>query len=130
MTRTAHHLSGDRHDTWDTPGGGPWRAVVLYDLRYGSRVLAEAGGAGRRPRPRRIRRAVRVYALPRYEHGDLSCEANLLERRARQALRIRLTAARRLADAPGPRPGALDLAAADTVDIPPARHRRGVLWLA
>ncbi|MFB6897938.1 hypothetical protein [Streptomyces hydrogenans] len=82
------------------------------------------------PRPRRIRRAVRVYALPRYEHGDLSCEANLLERRARQALRIRLTAARRLADAPGPQPGALDLAAADTVDIPPARHRRGVLWLA
>ncbi|MFF9344265.1 MULTISPECIES: hypothetical protein [unclassified Streptomyces] len=130
MTRTAHHLSGDRHYAWDTPGGGPWRATVLYDLRYGSRALAEAAGAGRRPRPQRVRRAVAVYALPRHEHGDLTYSANLAERRARQALRARLTAARRLADAPGPRSGPLDPGAADAVDIPPARHRRSVLWLA
>ncbi|MFF2779054.1 hypothetical protein ACFVU3_29695 [Streptomyces sp. NPDC058052] len=130
MTRTAHHLSLPRHDTWDTPGGGPWRAVVLYDLRYSARALADATRAGRRPRPVRVRRAVGVYAMPRHQHDDLTYAANLLERRARQALRARLTAARRLADTPGTRPAPLDPDAADTVDIPPARHRRSALWLA
>ncbi|MGW5002418.1 hypothetical protein ACWEP8_32660 [Streptomyces hydrogenans] len=139
MTRTAHHLSGDRHYTGDTPGGGPWRALVLYDLRYSSRVLADAAGAGRRPRPQRIRRRVAVHSFPRYQHDpSVAREAAHLERRARQELRARLTAARRLADRPGPDTaaptgpdtGGLDLAAADTIDIPPARHRHSSLWLA
>ncbi|MEU2654426.1 hypothetical protein ABZ615_03800 [Streptomyces sp. NPDC007325] len=130
MTRTAHHLSLRRHDTWDTPGGGPWRTVVLHDLRYSARALTDARRAGRRPRPTPVRRHVAVYATPRFQHDDLTFETNLLERRARQALRARLTAARRLADAPGPRPGPLDPDAAGTVDIPPARHRRSALWLS
>ncbi|MFD5769958.1 hypothetical protein ACFWIN_29660 [Streptomyces sp. NPDC127049] len=131
MTRTAHHLSHPRHDRWDTPGGGLFRAVVLYDLRYSARTLADAERAGRHPRPVRVRRHVRVYRLPRYQHdASVAHGAARLERRARQALRARLTTARRLADAPGPRPGPLGPGAADIVDIPPALHRHSALWLA
>ncbi|MFE1343520.1 hypothetical protein [Streptomyces sp. NPDC058757] len=131
MTRTAHHLSGP--SPWDGPRGGPWRALVLYDLRYSSRVLTDAARAGRRPRPQRIRRRVAVRSFPRFRHDPfVAREAARLERRARQDLRARLTAARRLADRPGPDTGTggLGLAAAGAVDIPPARHRRNSLWLA
>ncbi|MFF6788995.1 hypothetical protein ACVW0K_003936 [Streptomyces filamentosus] len=125
MTRTAHHLRLPRHDTWGTPGGGPLRTVVLYDLRYSARVLAEAAEAGRRPRPRRVRRRVAVHWLPRHgKDTQLTVAANLEERRARQALRARLTALRHALDAAG------TTDAADSVDVPPARHRRGVLWIS
>ncbi|MFB9435066.1 hypothetical protein [Streptomyces showdoensis] len=49
------------------------------------------------------------------------------ERRARQRLRARLGVVIRLVDSPA---GRLAPEAADTVDVPPARHRRAALWLA
>ncbi|WP_256962186.1 hypothetical protein [Streptomyces sp. NRRL B-24572] len=129
MARTAHHPSrGRRRFRADMLKGQPWHAVVLHDLRYSTRDVSEAVREGRRPRPHPVRRAVEVYAFPRHQgDGSVAREAAVEERRARQRLRRRAGTLLRLVDSPG---GVIDLDAADLVDIPPARHRRGGLWLA
>ncbi|MFJ9429451.1 hypothetical protein ACIRQY_07275 [Streptomyces sp. NPDC101490] len=129
MSRTAHHASPARaRAAADRPPGRPWGAVVLHGLRYDASGAREAAREGRRQRPRAVRRAVEVYAFPRYR-GDrtVTREAGVEERRARQRLRRRVGVLRRLVDGPG---GRLDLDAAGAADVPEARHRRGALWCA
>ncbi|MEU3076765.1 hypothetical protein [Streptomyces laurentii] len=127
MSRTAHHTRTSyapaAEDRWRP--GGPWHAVVLYDLRYEAGERAAAGREGRRAVPRRVRRAVAVYAFPRYQRdASVGCWAAVEERRARQLLRARVGAVVGLVNsASGPE-------AADDVDVPPARHRRCGLWMA
>ncbi|WP_260461893.1 hypothetical protein [Streptomyces lateritius] len=103
MARTAHHPSHARRRTrHDMLTGQPWYAVVL--------------------------RAVEVYAFPRYQSdATVGRWAAVEERRARQRLRRQAGVVLRLVNAPG---GAVDVDAADLVDIPPARHRRSGLWFA
>ncbi|WP_405819630.1 hypothetical protein OG705_09405 [Streptomyces sp. NBC_00838] len=131
MARTAHHLPLSRAGTGGAAGDHrPWRSVRLYDLRYSARALAGAGRASRRPVPEPVRRSVDVHSWARADTHDryVSTRAAIDERRDRQRLRARLTALRRLVDAPGT--GVLVLDAADSVDVPPARHRHGARWLA
>ncbi|MGA5220886.1 hypothetical protein ACPCAE_33120 [Streptomyces cinereoruber] len=101
---------------------------MLHDLRYGAGDLAEAVRASRRPHPRPVRRAVAVYSLPRH-HWDKTVAhwAAEQERRARQRLRERVGRVLRLVNTPD---GTLDLAAAEAVDVPPARHRHSGVWFA
>lgn len=135
MARTAHHLplarAGKDTGTDRTAGDRrPWRSVRLYDLRYSARALAEAGRASRRPVPEAVRRSVDVHFWARADTRDryVSTRAAIDERRDRQRLRARLGALRRLVDSPGG--GALVLDAAESPDVPPARHRHGARWLA
>ncbi|MFD0373596.1 hypothetical protein [Streptomyces sp. NPDC127114] len=113
MSRTAHHRPPAHCRAAGFPrDGAPWRAVVLYDLRYDRHGV-----------PRRIRREVTVYSWARHHRdGSVRRWAVTEERRARQRLRTALGAARRLANT-----ARQD---ADSVDIPPARHRRAALWWA
>ncbi|MBT2455819.1 hypothetical protein J7I97_17645 [Streptomyces sp. ISL-87] len=103
--------------------------MVVRDLRFSARRLAEAERAGRRVRPEATRRRVRISRLPRLlRDSSVAVMAAQEERRARQRLRAE---ARSLVRLIGSRRGApLDLARAEDADIPPARHRRGALWLA
>ncbi|WP_406014753.1 hypothetical protein OG520_25660 [Streptomyces sp. NBC_00984] len=129
MTRTAHHLppAQARKSYGDSPGS-PWHSVILRDLRYSARSLAEAAAEARRPWPQGVRRRVDVYCFPRHNRDrGLARAATLAERRARQRLRARAGVLRRLVNTPT---GELALEAADTVDIPPPNHRHGELWLA
>ncbi|MFE3071934.1 hypothetical protein [Streptomyces sp. NPDC059247] len=129
MSRTAHHFPPARaRAAGDRPTGRPWLAVVLHGLRYDASGSREAVREGRRQRPRAVRRAVEVHAFPRYQRDrTVTREAGVEERRARQRLRHRTGVLRRLVDGPGAR---LDLDAAETADVPEARHRRGALWCA
>lgn len=69
-----------------------------------------------------------VYSFARHQRdGSVAEWSALEERRARQRLRAQVGTLLRLVNATT---GELALDAADTVDIPPARHRRGSLWLA
>ncbi|WP_259370089.1 hypothetical protein [Streptomyces lincolnensis] len=69
-----------------------------------------------------------VYSFPRHRRdGSVAEWSALEERRARQRLRAQVGTLLRLVNATT---GELALDAADTVDIPPARHRRSSLWLA
>lgn len=123
MARTAHHRPLSRAEA--APGSRCWRSVRLYDLRY-PRYGARASG---RPMPQAVRRSVEVRSWARADTHDRSVSVTALdERRDRQRLRGQLTALRRLVDAPGS--GGLALAAADELDVLPARHRRCALWLA
>lgn len=124
VARTAHHRPLSRAKA--APGSHCWRRVRLYDPRY-PRYGAHASG---RPVPQAVRRSVDVRSWARADTHDRSVSvwAALDERRDRQRLRGQLTALRRLVDAPGS--GVLALAAADDVDVLPARHRRCALWLA
>lgn len=118
MSRTAHHvppshvrIAGERRP------GDPWHAVVLYELRR---------RAGHRAVPTLVRRSVAVYSFPRHNRDrSVARMAAAEERRARQRLRARAGVIVRLVNAPG---GRLAVGAAETVDVPPARHRRGALW--
>ncbi|MGW5424852.1 hypothetical protein [Streptomyces sp. NPDC003943] len=111
----------------DARPGRPWRAVVIRDLRYDARGLTVAAREGRRPVPRAVRRVVEVYSFPRHQQDpSVARWAAAEERRARQRLRARLGAVVRLVNSVG----GLAVEAADVVDVPPARHRRGALWLA
>ncbi|MGW1018102.1 hypothetical protein [Streptomyces niveus] len=125
MARTAHHRPLSRAE--GAPDSRSWRRVRLYGLRYSARAVADTA---RRPAPQAVRRSVDVFSWARADTHDrsVSVVAALDERRDRQRLRGQLTALRRLVDTPGP--GVLALAAADAVDVLPARHRRRALWLA
>ncbi|GAA4921386.1 hypothetical protein ACFPM3_01695 [Streptomyces coeruleoprunus] len=130
MARTAHHLTlAHRTMSLDDPAPGAALAtVVLYDLRYSARSLAEARRASRRARPQRVRRRVAVHRLARYGHDpSVGRWATESERRARQRLRSRVRALQRLVDSCD---GRLDPGAADAVDVPPAHHRHAALWWA
>ncbi|MFE9489318.1 hypothetical protein ACFYNF_23230 [Streptomyces sp. NPDC006641] len=129
MTRTAHHLRPSRtRKSYDDGPGAPWHSVILNDLRYSARSLTEAAADARRPWPQRIHRRVDVRRFPRHNRDrGISRAATLTERRARQRLRARTTLLRHLVNTPA---GELSLEAADTIDIPPANHRHGELWLA
>ncbi|MFE4593726.1 hypothetical protein [Streptomyces laurentii] len=130
MSRTAHHTRTTHTSRTPTAEdrsrpGGPWHAVVLYDLRFEAGGRAAAGREGRRAVPRRVRRAVAVFAFPRYQRdASVGRWAAVEERRARQRLRARVGTVIKLVNS------APAIEAADAVDIPPARHRRGALWWA
>ncbi|MGW2378654.1 hypothetical protein [Streptomyces sp. NPDC001658] len=69
-----------------------------------------------------------VYSFPRYQQDrSVAVWSALEERRARQRLRTQVGTLLRLLNSTSDE---LALDAADAVDIPPARHRRGSLWLA
>ncbi|MFD4140323.1 hypothetical protein [Streptomyces sp. NPDC058572] len=122
MSRTAHHVPPSRGTVTDhhVPGS-PWHSVVIYDLRHSAAVLAEAARAAARPRPQRVHRAVGVHVFPRHNRDrGVARESAVEERRARQRLRARTGLLRRLVNSVD---GPLRPDAADTVDIPPARHR-------
>ncbi|WP_328946254.1 hypothetical protein OG259_37165 [Streptomyces sp. NBC_00250] len=129
MARTAHHIPGSRR--WpanETAPGGPWRSLVLRDLRYSAACLSEATHGGSRPRPRAIRRSVAVYRWPRFNRdADVARWSAQQERGARMRLRTQAGLLLRLVNTPD---GVLTLSAAETVDVPPARHRHGSLWFA
>ncbi|MET9952215.1 hypothetical protein ABZ135_11795 [Streptomyces sp. NPDC006339] len=130
MSRTAHHVPPSHARAADESRrpGAPWHAVVLRGLRYDAACLDAARREGRRAVPRAVRRRVEVYAPARH-HRDPSVArwARAGERRARRELRWRVGGLRRLVNSPA---GPLHAYASDTVDVPPARHRRGALWLA
>ncbi|MEU7255638.1 hypothetical protein AB0B21_07495 [Streptomyces rimosus] len=102
--------------------------MVLHDLRYSARTLTEAARESRRPRPRRVRRTVVIHSFPRYQRDrSVARWSAQEERRARQRLRRQVGNLLGLVNSVS---GELALDAVDTVDVPPARHRRGALWLA
>ncbi|MEU2156102.1 hypothetical protein ABZ532_13995 [Streptomyces sp. NPDC019396] len=75
-----------------------------------------------------IRRTVNVRSWPRFQRDRSVAEWSAAEeRRERQRLRTQVETALKLVNST-----ADDLTpdAAETVDIPPARHRRNALWLA
>lgn len=127
VARTAHHVpaahsrDGDDHRPWN-----PWRSVVLHDLRYSARCLHDAVRESRRPRPRAVRREVEFHSFARHVHDPSVARWSAVEeRRARQRLRAQVGTLLRLVHSAT---GELDLEAADSVDVPPARHRHGSLW--
>ncbi|MFD3871258.1 hypothetical protein [Streptomyces sp. NPDC058623] len=138
MSRTAHHIP-PKHGEEPPPGrpaGSPWHIVVLHDLRFSARGLADAERESNRPRPVRIRRRVEVHAFPRHHRdASVSWASRVEERRARQLLRARLGLFRALLHPDGRAPvagaaagaGLLVRAHAVDVDVPPARHRHGSL---
>ncbi|GAA1312541.1 hypothetical protein GCM10009647_037590 [Streptomyces sanglieri] len=129
MTRTAHHVPPSRtREGYGGSSAGPWHSVVLSDLRYSARSLAEAAAEARRPWPQSVRRRVDVYCFPRHNRDrGVSRASALAERRARQRLRARKGAIRRLVNTPA---GELALEAVDAIDVPPPNHRHSELWLA
>ncbi|MFF6879579.1 hypothetical protein ACFY9S_30320 [Streptomyces sp. NPDC012474] len=129
MTRTAHHLPASRsRSAPDRSPGDPWRSVILYDLRYSARTLTDAVRQSRRPQPRKVRRTVAIYSFPRHQRDRSVAEWSATEeRRARQRLRAQVGALLRMVNSTADE---LALRAVDTMDIVPARHRRGSLWLA
>ncbi|MFF4401064.1 hypothetical protein [Streptomyces sp. NPDC001480] len=129
VARTAHHVpAAHSRDADDHRPGSPWRSVVLYDLRYSARSLTDAARESRRPRPRAVRRKVDFRSFARHGHDRCVAQWSALEeRRARQRLRTQLGNVLRLVNTAA---GELALDAAEAVDVPPARHRRGSLWLA
>lgn len=75
-----------------------------------------------------VRRTVDVYSFPRHQRDRSVAEWSAVEeRRARQRLRAQVGTLLGLVNSTT---GELALDAADTVDVPPARHRRSSLWLA
>ncbi|MFJ6938287.1 hypothetical protein [Streptomyces sp. NPDC101132] len=127
MSRTVHHIRSRR--ALRLPADArPWRAVDLDVPRHGRREAVEAAREGRRPLPRYVRVRVAVYAYAR-SRGDrgLTVEATREERRERARLRAATGRITRLLYTPG---GPLVPQRAERVDVPPARHRRSVLWHA
>ncbi|MET9698405.1 hypothetical protein ABZY31_15970 [Streptomyces sp. NPDC006529] len=115
MSRTAHHAVSPAARLRQ---GCPL-TLTVHDLRFSARARAEAERAGRRVRPRPVRRRAVIRRLPRLM-GDPSVArwAAQEERRARARLRTAVRAAVRTP------------AGADHPDVLPARHRRAALWLA
>ncbi|MFF2198204.1 hypothetical protein [Streptomyces sp. NPDC058157] len=102
MSRTAHHVPHHqtpygkrRRAERDSPlwreqlRGRPWRRVDFFGLRYSHAEKARAAEEGRRPRPRRIRRAFEVHAYCcAWRSASLKEAANRRERVARMRLRV------------------------------------------
>ncbi|WP_327716469.1 hypothetical protein OG381_14195 [Streptomyces sp. NBC_00490] len=127
MSRTVHHVPS-RHRTlpapWPLGLPGPWTGHALTELRYPEAELARAEREGRRPVPRLARRSFTSYT---YSRAVNERRYSPYERRARAALQVFRTSARRhLRAAPA---GALPLWAED-LDHPPTRHRHRDLWEA
>ncbi|WP_055602132.1 hypothetical protein [Streptomyces aureus] len=102
--------------------------LTLYDLRHGGACRAATCSGRERPHPRAIRRTVVFHRWPRFNRdAGVARAAAHEERRARQRLRLRVGRVLSVVNAPD---GTIDLDAADTVDIPPARHRHSELWFA
>ncbi|MEU6553465.1 hypothetical protein ABZ915_24765 [Streptomyces sp. NPDC046915] len=102
--------------------------MVLRDLRYSARSLTDAARESRRPHPCAVRREVDFYSFARHGHDrSVAWWSATEERRARQRLRAQVGTLLRLVNSTADE---LALDAADAVDVPPARHRRGSLWLA
>ncbi|MFI6005592.1 hypothetical protein ACIA98_35235 [Streptomyces sp. NPDC051366] len=119
MSRTAHHIRSRRRPA---PGAVLHdvlvRDVLVRDLRFSARCLAEASRAGRRARPHALRRRVTIRRLPRLlRDSSVAVMAAQAERRARQRLRADVRSL-------------LLLGRAEDADVLPARHRHGALWLA
>lgn len=127
MSRTVHHTP-NRHRTapayWPHGTAGPCTAHALAELRYSRAELSRARREGRRPRPERVVRAFAAYTYPR---GLGERWTSPYEKSARAALQVfqvgalhhlRATSADAL------------LAAAETLDHPPTRHRHRDLWEA
>ncbi|MFF4320177.1 hypothetical protein [Streptomyces sp. NPDC001568] len=144
MSRTAHHIPPSHGEELPPgrPAGSPWHVVVLHDLRFSARSLADAERESTRPRPVRVRRRVEVHSFPRHNRdASVALASNIEERRARQLLRARVGAFLALLHPAGRAPeaavrgadaeaGVAALADAVDVDVPPARHRHGSLWHA
>ncbi|MFE3992358.1 hypothetical protein ACFXPW_11855 [Streptomyces goshikiensis] len=124
MSRTAHHIRSRRGPAPDAALRAEHvhtvlvHTVLVRDLRFSARCLAEASRAGRRARPQALRRHVTVRRLPRYlRDSSVAVMAAQEERRARQRLRADVRSV-------------LLLGRAEDADVLPARHRHGALWLA
>lgn len=102
---------------------GASESMSLYDLRYATAELARAAREGRRPAPAKARRRLTSWQwMVLYcRKGSFSAEITTAEGRAR--LRSRLEAQR----IRGLHRAGHEL---DDADIPPVRHRHGVLWNA
>lgn len=75
-----------------------------------------------------VRRTVDVYSFARHQRDPSVAQWSAVEeRRARQRLRAQVGTLLKLVNSTADE---LALDAADTVEIPPARHRRSSLWLA
>ncbi|MFJ3793126.1 hypothetical protein [Kitasatospora sp. NPDC090091] len=97
--------------------------MYLYDLRYTNAELAQAAREGRRPAPTKtLRRITSWQWMVLYcRKGSFSTEIATAERRARLQGRLDAQRIRGLHHAGH---------SLDDADIPPVRHRHGVLWLA
>lgn len=122
MARTTHHRARARRPT------DLGHTTVLHDLRYSAAILAGAARDGGRPRPQVVRRRVTVHRWGRHiQDPAVARWAAEQERQARQELRGRVRLLRSLVNQPA---GPFDRDSADTVEVPPARHRHHALWLA
>lgn len=128
MSRTAHHFSRSFPET--DYGSLPRRERILVDLRYDDRCLEEAARHGRRPRPRRIRHAARIYSIARVDprSRSVSQEASWEEHQARQRLRLSAEMIRKAANATAG--GSSVPEAVEGLEVPPASHRRNAVWCA
>ncbi|GAA3167678.1 hypothetical protein [Nonomuraea roseoviolacea] len=128
MARTAHHIRRPLPGGAG-PRGAPFRAVTVVDLRYSAACLREGRRAGRRARPAVVRSRAAVYSWARADLRDrwVSRQAGIEEGRARGRLRLELETIRRAVNATTG--GRLAVEAAEELDVAPARHRRGAVWL-
>lgn len=102
---------------------GTSESMSLYDLRYAAAELARAAREGRRPAP-----AKTLRRLTSWQWMALSCRkgsfpAEIATAEARARIQGRLEAQR----IRGLHRAGHEL---DDADIPPVRHRHGVLWNA
>lgn len=102
---------------------GASETTSLFDLRYANAELAQAAREGRRPAPAKtLRRITSWQGMVLYcRKGSFSGEIASAEARARLQGRLEAQRIRGLHRAYH------DL---DDADIPPVRHRHGVLWHA
>ncbi|WP_406151780.1 hypothetical protein OH797_03610 [Streptomyces anulatus] len=102
---------------------GASETTSLYDLRYANAELAQAAREGRRPAPAKTLRQITSWqGMVLYcRKGSFSGEIASAEARARLQGRLEAQRIRGLHRA------GRDL---DDADIPPVRHRHGVLWHA
>ncbi|MER6019495.1 hypothetical protein [Streptomyces anulatus] len=102
---------------------GASETTSLYDLRYANAELAQAAREGRRPAPAKtLRRITSWQWMVLYcRKGSFTGEIASAEARARLQGRLEAQRIRGLHRA------GHDL---DDADIPPVRHRHGVLWHA
>ncbi|GHE14174.1 hypothetical protein [Streptomyces alanosinicus] len=107
MSRTAHHIpyKQTRYEKKiRAQAEWPWswrsfngllRSVELYDLRYTTRELRDAEEEGRRPQPRKVRRAFEVYAYCcAWRDGSLPVYVRKYRRADRNTTRMACRAAR------------------------------------